>query len=42
MSPKNPENFSTIAWMRFEIFCDLYVIPIQVYGRVQKHYIGVL
>jgi len=41
MRAKNPENFSKIVSKLFEIFRDLHVIPIQVYGSIQNYYIGV-
>jgi len=41
MRAKNPEKISKIKLRVFEIFRDLHVIPIQVYGREKKHYIGV-
>jgi len=34
MKAKNPENFTKIVWMGFEIFRDSLVILWQVYGSV--------
>ena len=36
MSAKNPENFSKIVWMRFEIFRDLYVESMAPIGQYVK------
>jgi len=36
MTPKNPENFSKIAWMGFEIFRDLYVESMAPIGQCVK------
>ena len=36
MTPKNPENFSKIAWMGFEIFRDLYVESMAPIGQGTK------
>jgi len=36
MTPKNPENFSKIAWMGFEIFRDLYVESMAPIGQYTK------
>ena len=36
MSPKSPENFLKIAWMRFEIFSDSYVESMAPIGQCVK------